>query len=195
MAAMQQGGESARKPGGSATEPGGASEAKLGQRLSHTREGCACVHFVHIFGPMLKLAPLSRDELDKALGDPSALSAATPGVGGASTATLPDLHWKLLRPGTDAPRPDGESWYTELRKQAADGVIRLGLAMRQDAERRRKVIQLIRNGIHIHFGMVLSQFKSGVLAHQPDQITAIAVGLVVNAVNSNGHGECFKEGG
>ena len=50
-------------------------------------------------------------------------------MGGASTATLPDLHWKLLRPGTDAPRPDGESWYTELRKQASDGLIRLDTAL------------------------------------------------------------------
>lgn len=90
--------------------------------LSHSWEACACLQFVRIFGPMLGLAPLSREALESSLADP-----------GASGAALPALQWRLLQPGT-APCPEGDGWYAELRRACANGGVPLEPALAERLE-------------------------------------------------------------
>ncbi|KAJ1628999.1 hypothetical protein T492DRAFT_841159 [Pavlovales sp. CCMP2436] len=84
--------------------------SNLGLQLSW--QACAVLQFVRVFGPMLRLAPLKRAELEKALCEPGA------------DRPLHELQWRLLRPGT-SPCPEGDVWFEELRKAARKPTMRL----------------------------------------------------------------------
>jgi hypothetical protein len=79
------------------------------QPISFAPEACASLSFLSIFGPMLGLAPLPRDDLERCLREPGVYRQ------------LIEMQWQMMQP--NAPCPAGDAWYAELRTVVAKGVV------------------------------------------------------------------------
>ena len=77
--------------------------------ISFAPEACSFLSFLTIFGPMLGLAPLPRDDLERCLREPS------------SYRRLIEMQWQMMQPS--APCPEGDAWYAELRVVVARDVV------------------------------------------------------------------------
>ena len=70
------------------------------QPISFAPEACASLSFLSIFGPMLGLAPLPRDDLERCLREPGVYRQ------------LIEMQWQMMQP--NAPCPAGDAGYAEL---------------------------------------------------------------------------------
>lgn len=93
-----------------------ASHATPPEYISFAPEACSCLHFLTVFGPMLGLAPLPRDDLERCLREPSVYRR------------LVEMQWQMMQPSAPCP-PGDDAWYAELRTVVAKDVVVLEPAL------------------------------------------------------------------
>ena len=79
----------------------------------HTWEACACLQFLHIYGPRLKVPKIKWDDLERCLADP------------AGSSDLVVAQAKIMNPLTQLDAVDELAWYKSVAGLLTSGELEL----------------------------------------------------------------------